>query len=340
MGIETRFAAGTVVASDGFEYSDLTALTAAGWTLTDTMGAVSTPSIETSTVHGGTAALRIDVSGTPGADQNCYYSRTFTGLTPYALYAVQAYIWENEEAGGSDGIACGLEVANGGSAYIELGDSTSAWVAKSVQGLASADGELTVRVGFFGSLAALYDRIGRFDDLTVTLVGDLGVLVGAGVLMVDGAVLGLSRDGWAFDPQITYDTWEYDGQLDPMAGTDVRRTAKPVLQGTLVELGASQLAALEPLGAFATTATNGTTSTVVTPAAGATALTSGDLLTNVVAIWPRLTGGFHHVTLALGLCTKYSLAGKDKSEVGVPIEIQGRTSTAGIAAYTHTVIWA
>jgi hypothetical protein len=338
MGIETRLATGIVAASDGFEYADLTALVAGGWTLTDTMGGLGTPSIETSEVHGGSKALRIEVTGTTASSQDCYYTRTFTGLTPGALYQITLYVWENEEANGSVGIACGLRVTGGTGAYVEQDGAVGVWQQVTASGVADDDGHLTVQVGYFHSLVGgIYARVGIFDDLVFREVGDLAVLIGAGVLSVDGAVLGLSRDGWTFDPRITYDTWEYDGQLEPIAGTDVRRTAKPVLSGTLIELGATQLRALEPLAAFVTDA--GVTTTVVTPTASGTAITFGDLLVNVVAVWPRLQGGFHKVTLPYALCTKYHLTGKDKSEPGVPIELEGRASAAGQASYTHTVLY-
>jgi hypothetical protein len=155
-----------VVATDGFEYADVAALDAA-WPETDTMGADSTWTVSTTVLDSGVRAAELIILGTLGAGENCYRSRTFTGLAPSTAHTVSLRVWLNYEEQGSTGIAFGLEVVGGTAGYIEEHGPINAWRTVTATGTTNGSGELTVRVGAFDGVASTADRLARFDTLEI-----------------------------------------------------------------------------------------------------------------------------------------------------------------------------
>jgi len=156
----------TVVATDGMEYADLAALNAA-WPETDTMGAESTWTLSTSVIDSGATSAQLALVGTLAEGENCYRTRTFTGLAADTLHRVRMRVWLNLEMQGSSGIAFGVEVVGGTAGYIEEHGPINAWRTVEATGTTNGSGELTVRFGAFDSVAAPADRLARFDTLEI-----------------------------------------------------------------------------------------------------------------------------------------------------------------------------
>jgi type 1 fimbria pilin len=110
--------------ADGMEYADIAAMLAAGWTITDAMGAVSTTSISSTQKTEGAVSFKIAVTGAPPANSDCYATRVVDALPAGAPVTFSADVYENEEAEGSTGIACGIEIDSAGAATGGGGDGT------------------------------------------------------------------------------------------------------------------------------------------------------------------------------------------------------------------------
>jgi hypothetical protein len=320
-------------AGDDFEYADIPALEAAGWALVDSMGGVGVPSMSGVETHDGAKALRIAVTGTTGSAEDCYYERTFTGLLEYTRYTASLWVWENHESQGSVGIGCGLQIDGGSAQYVEQSGSVGFWQQFTVTGTTDGAGELTVRVGFFESKpGATYSRVGYFDGLEILPAHPWqDVLLDAGALTVDGALVGFTQGG-GFDFKITRKLVQYEVEGIPADVVGLDRIIKigAEMSGTLIEANDRVLTTLEPGVTSDEDAAEITTT--YTPMATITTLTDGQYLANVRCSWRKLGGGFLRVTFPRAICTGYSVTGKDKAEGQIKLTIEARLASGAVVS--------
>jgi hypothetical protein len=203
----------TLVASDGFEYADLAALNAV-WPETDTLGALSTWSIETTEVQEGTYAAEITVEGTATAGQESVRTRTFTGLTPDATHRLEIGVWLNEEFGANVGadLRFGIRVVGQGEAFVltpGAGATIAAWTQLVLVAVADGSGELTVEIGAFHASATPHARLARFDDLRIyELVTGEGRVVTEVLSDVNARQQLLSKKALLWISEDEGDTWD------------------------------------------------------------------------------------------------------------------------------------
>ena len=159
------------------------------------------------------------------------------------------------------------------------------------------------------------------------------VLLDSGIVYVGATAFGAFAGGIKFDPGVTYRNIEFDGKRTNMKGLDRVTQRMPKISGTVITLGTSSIAKIEPgSDVNATGGWTGATSSNAPQAAG-TLLVSGDYLTDVRAIWMRggtttAAGSYVQVRFPSAICTKYDISGTDGSEVAIAIEIEARLDTA------------
>jgi hypothetical protein len=166
----------TAAAFETFESYATVAEVEAVWPLTNTVGGTPQWYLDTAIKRDGTKSLRLTIYGTTPANSDVYRTRTFSGFTPGAQYRVLVPTWQNYEAGGSTGIAVGVEWvdtgAGRGSAYIEENGTLNRWFDLTVLATADADGNITLKIGGFhleeSNILNAYERDIRFDGIAIT----------------------------------------------------------------------------------------------------------------------------------------------------------------------------
>ena len=303
----------TVWSEDFNDYADTTAMLAV-WTVTDpeSVGTVSLTSVRSLTSTG--KSLRIQFTGvTPGTyPAACKVRRTVTGLLPGQSYTMSLSVYDS----GPDY----------GAAHNIWSAVTYSGTLDNFSGTVTADstGTATVYVAPGVTSGNPTDTM-DFDGITLTPVtGPLltAVLLDPALLYVGGTLLGAIRGGLTFAPNPKYEAFDFDGSAMAVAGNDQLVDLDPTISGAIITVTEDQLAVLEPGSSTTTTGTL----TTLTPRAAHVTIASGSLVTNVRAVWRRVTGGFFQVRFPLALCTQYRITGKDKNEPVLEVEFHARAA--------------
>jgi hypothetical protein len=159
---------------------------------------------------------------------------------------------------------------------------------------------------------------------TTNLPTDLAL--NAGVLMrtisAVSTKLGVTRGAPDFDPGVDISDVQFDGMRMRLKGLSRKTGWKPVIKGTLIELGPAasgkQTLVLEP---GSTEATVGGVTTTTPKAAGAM-FAANDYVTDLRWIFERGSSGFFAIYFPVALCTKWSLKGNDKTEAEISFEFE------------------
>jgi hypothetical protein len=151
------------------------------------------------------------------------------------------------------------------------------------------------------------------------------VLLDSGVLFVGAVPLSASRGGLKFDPKKTVKQIEFDGRRSDIAGNDRTTMFAGSIAGKFIQFGASQILQLEP------DLVSSSASGVITysPKEAGVLYTAGAYITNLRLLFERSSSTveaplYAAVLFAKALCTKYSLASKDKDELEIDCEFMPR----------------
>ena len=165
------------------------------------------------------------------------------------------------------------------------------------------------------------------------------VILDSGVVFDGTSAIGAIVGGVRFDPGKEIRNVEYDGKRSNVQGLDRVVGWDPMLAFTMIEFGdttsGDQVRLLE---GGSTNATTGHQSTLMgtiktfTPKAAGSMYAAGDYLTNIRVLFERTGGGYAEVHFPIALCTKWDLAGADKNEAKVNVEMRPRLSQADAAA--------
>jgi hypothetical protein len=169
------------------------------------------------------------------------------------------------------------------------------------------------------------------------------LLLDAGVVFVGSAKKGVTRGAPRFAPNRSTENVDFDGKIGPpIKGLHRIMHGAPTIGFTLLELGGTgtgnQIDLLEPGN------TDATVTTVIThtPKPGGPFLVTGDYVADLRVVWERgdsVTGTpkYFAVYFPWALCTRYDIAGQNKSEALVSCEFEGAIDIAtqgiGDAAY-------
>lgn len=164
---------------------------------------------------------------------------------------------------------------------------------------------------------------------TSTLPTD--VLLDSGVLYLSTAAFGAFQGGLKFDPGTTYRNVEFDGKRTAVRLLDRKMMTAPKLTGTMIQLTAGKVPAIEP-GAAITSAGGFTGSTSFMPKRAGSLLVAGDYVTDVRAIWLRGDNSYVSVRFASALVAKYDITSQDGAEVSIALEIEARLDMAASGA--------
>ena len=165
------------------------------------------------------------------------------------------------------------------------------------------------------------------------------VITDAGVVYIGSTKFGVTRGAPKFNPNRSWSNIEFDGKFAPVKGLDRPMNGEPVLSFTMLELGiattGNQLPKIEP-GATVVTSVGTTT---YTPLASGALMAAGNYVPNFRVVWERgIQGGLYFAVLfPVGFIHKYDIAGQNKGEGLVNVEICGRidlsTGTTSDPAY-------
>ena len=161
------------------------------------------------------------------------------------------------------------------------------------------------------------------------------VLLNTGVLYKGNAAndgqtpFGVSRGGLTFNPNKEVRNIEYDGKRAKVAGLDRVIDVNPVIEGTFIQLGTSQIPIYE--SGVATSAGSAPVTTKHVPQDADLLYGTSDYIDNLRLVYARQSGGFVQVRFYQALVTQYSWAGTDKSEAEIRATFEARL-TAAMAA--------
>jgi hypothetical protein len=161
--------------------------------------------------------------------------------------------------------------------------------------------------------------------LTATLPDDLALNVA--VLYMNGSISGTTvsgdklsatQGGIDFKPGVKRRDIEYDGKRSETEQMSYVIEYDAHVTGSIIQLGSTQLAILEP-GSTADTVGSVTT---YTPISADTLYGEGDYLTDVMAVWQRGNGGLFVVHFPKAMVINWDVDSKDKSEAKAKIDIK------------------
>jgi len=155
------------------------------------------------------------------------------------------------------------------------------------------------------------------DDLAlnVAVAYTGGSIVGS---TVSGTKVSATQGGIDFKPGIKRRQVEYDGMRSETQQMSYVIEYDAHITGSIIQLGASQIALLEP-GATSETAGSVTT---YTPISGDTLYAEGDYITDFMAVWQRGNGGLFVVHFPVAMVIDWSIDSKDKSEAKAKIDVK------------------
>lgn len=173
---------------------------------------------------------------------------------------------------------------------------------------------------------------------TANLPNDL--LLNAGVLFrtisAVSTKLGVTRGAPDFDPGVDISDIQFDGMRCRLKGLSRKTAWKPVIKGTMIELGPTatgkQTLVLEPGSTEATV--GGVTTT--TPKGAGSLFAAADYISDLRWIYERSNGQFVAIYFPIALCTKWSMKGTDKGEAEISFEFEAvgdPTADLGNAPY-------
>ena len=142
-------------------------------------------------------------------------------------------------------------------------------------------------------------------------------------------VVGVSRGGLRFDPGIALREIDYDGKRAPIVGGDRISFRRPVISGTMLQVGPEDLRIYEPAAAGALD--------VVTPKPAGTPFVIGEYLKNLKLKYKKSDGQTVTVTFPYAICTKYDIHGTDNNEGEVAVAFEARLDRADVANSDTTV---
>lgn len=151
--------------SDGFEYANLGALNAGGWT-DSASGVVSLTVGVTDQVHGGSKAIKF-TQGSSSTTGTASVTKVFTGLTPGASYTVRVYCYQNSRNWWDTGSKLAV---NGVSGVHGTATISGAWEQLYVTETADGSGHLSVVCKRTAGISPVA-RVIWFDDLSIDGVG-------------------------------------------------------------------------------------------------------------------------------------------------------------------------
>jgi hypothetical protein len=161
--------------------------------------------------------------------------------------------------------------------------------------------------------------------LTATLPDDLALnvavlyhtasLTGA---TISGTKVGATQGGLDFKPGIKTRHIEFDGKRSDIAQLEYVIEYDAHISGSIIQLGADQIAMLEPGATL-----NGET---YTPRAADVLYEADDYLTDVMAVWQRGDGGLFVVEFPVARVVSYDVDSKDKAESKVKIDLKAYLS--------------
>jgi hypothetical protein len=158
--------------------------------------------------------------------------------------------------------------------------------------------------------------------LTATLKEDLALNVAVlyhtaslSGTTVNGTKVGATQGGLDFKPGIKTRHIDFDGKRSDIEGLDFVIEYDAHVTGSIIQLGADQIAMLEP-GASETDGT-------YTPrAADVLYAVTTDYLTDVMAVWARGDGGLFVVHFPKARIVSWDIDSKDKAEAKVKIDLK------------------
>jgi hypothetical protein len=148
------------------------------------------------------------------------------------------------------------------------------------------------------------------------------ILLNPALIQIGSTVIGVTKGGVSWDPQITFGDVAFDGERSRIKGLTRKTKHGGKLTGNLLQIGtAAQTLRLEAGAASATSTVTGITS-VVTPLGAGVLLTSGAYVTDLRAIWETGQGSGHYyaIHMPVALCVKYGIKGGDNGEADVSFE--------------------
>lgn len=126
--------------------------------------------------------------------------------------------------------------------------------------------------------------------------------------------IGVTQGAPDFDPGVEIGDIQFDGMRCKLKGLSRKTGFKPIVKGTIIELGPTasgkQTLLLEPGSSEATV--GGVTTT--TPKAAGSLFAAGDYITDLRWIFDRGNGLYVAVYFPFALCTAWSVKGQDKAE--------------------------
>lgn len=174
-----------------------------------------------------------------------------------------------------------------------------------------------------------------FDDVHLTQALDGDFLLNAGVVEVNGTVLGYTRDGVEMDEADEWETLDFPGRKADVTEADLKRVSRMRYSMTVVSVPK----VLEEAFPGITTSTGtGLVNTIYTPHPAGTVLGSGDYLTDLTVHWPY-GPGFLRGRLLKAVAKEPRLISRDKDEVTIRLTFEARVDRATYLADSTTSPW-
>lgn len=148
------------------------------------------------------------------------------------------------------------------------------------------------------------------------------VLLNPAIVTIGTALLGVTKGGVSWDPEMTTAEIAFDGMRSKVKGLERISKRGGKLTGTMLEIAsAAQIEKLELGSTTATSTVTGITS-VITPKDAGVLFSTGDYLADVRATWETGQGPGHYVSIYIpcALCLKYGIKGADNGEADVSFE--------------------
>ncbi len=148
------------------------------------------------------------------------------------------------------------------------------------------------------------------------------VLLNPAIVTIGTALLGVTKGGVSWDPEMTTAEIAFDGMRSKIKGLERISKRGGKLSGMLLQIAsAAQVQKLE-LGATTATSTITGVTSVITPKDAGVLFVSGDYLADVRATWETGQGSGHYFSIHMptAVCLKYSIKGGDNGEADVSFE--------------------
>lgn len=148
------------------------------------------------------------------------------------------------------------------------------------------------------------------------------ILLNPALISIGSVLLGVTKGGVTWDPEMTTSDIAFDGQRGMVKGLTRISKRGGKLSGTLLQIASAvQVQKLE-LGATTATSTVTGVSSVITPKDAGTLFVTGDYVTDLRAVWEtgQGTGHYFAIHIPCAICLKYGIKGADNGEADVTFE--------------------